>query len=57
MSSTWLNLLGLLVALFLALATGGEASPFNENRFRARTQPRQGSMPPIPTTPPFNPYG
>ncbi|XP_017148573.1 uncharacterized protein LOC108159627 [Drosophila miranda] len=57
MSSTWLNLLGLLVALFLALATGGEASPFNENRFRARTQPRQGSMPQIPTTPPFNPYG
>ncbi|XP_022231811.2 uncharacterized protein LOC111080483 [Drosophila obscura] len=57
MSTTWLHLLGFLVALFLALATGGEASPFDANRFRARTQPRQGSMPQIPTTPPFNPYG
>ncbi|XP_016994608.2 uncharacterized protein [Drosophila takahashii] len=56
MSSTWIHLLGLLALfLFVTLATG-EPLPFDERRHRG-WNPRRGSMPSFPHTPPFNSHG
>ncbi|XP_017049690.1 uncharacterized protein LOC108093861 [Drosophila ficusphila] len=55
MPTSWIHLLGLLALLLVTLATGNP-SPFDERRHRG-WNPRPGTMPQIPTTPPFNPHG
>ncbi|KMY94637.1 uncharacterized protein LOC116800660 [Drosophila sechellia] len=56
MPSSWIHLLGLLALFLCTILSSGDASPFDERRHRG-WNPRPGSMPQIPTTPPFNPYG
>ncbi|XP_016947183.1 uncharacterized protein LOC108022640 [Drosophila biarmipes] len=56
MSSTWIHLLGLLALILFVTLAAGEPFPFDERRHRG-WNPRPGSMPHIPSTPPFNPHG